>query len=376
MDQKFGADGNFYLLTYGDGFFNINPDAAMEKFSYVKGLRAPIAVLNATPTDGQAPLTVAFSSEGSNDPDPGDSIRFDWDLDGNGTIDSIDPNPSFTYTANGVYTARLTVTDSSGKSASANTTITVGNTSPTVDITVPLAGGLFAFGDTIPFSVTVSDPEDGAIDCSRVQVTFVLGHDTHGHAEESTTGCSGVLHTLADDVSHGGNVFGIVSASYTDRGGAGGIPPLTKVDQHQIRQKRQEVEFALEQSGTNTAPTADVGGGLQRGSLGNGDWIALNGPFNLLNIDSITFRTSGGSGASGTGAVEIHLDAVDGPVLATVTIAATANATTYVSQTFPLDDPGGAHKVYLVFRPVAGGPGNNFFNLNWVEFGGQGISVP
>jgi hypothetical protein len=31
---------------------------------------------------------------------------------------------------------------------------------------------------------------------------------------------------------------------------------------------------------------------------------------------------------------------------------------------------------YLVFRPVAGGPANNFFNLNWVEFGGQGISVP
>ena len=31
---------------------------------------------------------------------------------------------------------------------------------------------------------------------------------------------------------------------------------------------------------------------------------------------------------------------------------------------------------YLVFRAVAGGPANNFFNLNWVEFGGQGISVP
>jgi hypothetical protein len=61
---------------------------------------------------------------------------------------------------------------------------------------------------------------------------------------------------------------------------------------------------------------------------------------------------------------------------ATLTIAPTADATTYASQTFPLDDPGGMHKVYLVFRPVAGGPGNNFFNLNWVEFGGQGISVP
>jgi Carbohydrate binding module (family 6) len=65
-----------------------------------------------------------------------------------------------------------------------------------------------------------------------------------------------------------------------------------------------------------------------------------------------------------------------GPILTTVTIAPTANATTYASQTFPISDPGGLHKVYLVFRPVAGGPANNFFNLNWVEFGGQGISIP
>ena len=55
------------------------------------------------------------------------------------------------------------------------------------------------------------------------------------------------------------------------------------------------MEFVVEQSGTNTAPTSDVGGGLQRGSLGNGDWLALNGPFNLVNINSLTFRTSGGS---------------------------------------------------------------------------------
>ena len=45
MDMMWGDDGNFYLLTYGDGFFAINPDAALVKFSYVKGLRAPIAVL-------------------------------------------------------------------------------------------------------------------------------------------------------------------------------------------------------------------------------------------------------------------------------------------------------------------------------------------
>src|SRR4029450_3998942 len=106
MDMMWGDDGTFYLLTYGDGFFNVNPDAALVRFSYVKGLRAPIAVLTATPTNGIAPLTVAFSSEGSRDPDPADSIRFAWDFTNDGVVDSVDPDPSFTYTANGVYTAR------------------------------------------------------------------------------------------------------------------------------------------------------------------------------------------------------------------------------------------------------------------------------
>ena len=41
MDLQWGADGAFYLLTYGDGFFNINQDAGMYKWQYVKGTRAP-----------------------------------------------------------------------------------------------------------------------------------------------------------------------------------------------------------------------------------------------------------------------------------------------------------------------------------------------
>ena len=53
MDMEFGPDGNLYLLTYGDGFFAINPDAAMERFEYVKGLRAPVPCRSARrrPTD-------------------------------------------------------------------------------------------------------------------------------------------------------------------------------------------------------------------------------------------------------------------------------------------------------------------------------------
>ena len=69
MDMQFGADGAFYLLTYGNGFNVISPDAGMYKWEYVKGQRAPNAVMSADRTDGPAPLTVQFSSDGSRDPD-------------------------------------------------------------------------------------------------------------------------------------------------------------------------------------------------------------------------------------------------------------------------------------------------------------------
>src|SRR5215212_2745610 len=231
MDLQIGADGNFYLLTYGDGFFAANADAGLYRWSYVKGTRAPNAVLNTDRTDGPVPLTVQFSSTGTKDPDPGDALFYEWDFNGDGAVDSTDPAASYTYTTAGVYVAKLTVTDSAGKKDIKTVTITAGNTSPTVTINTPVDGDFFDWGQSIPYTVTVTDPEDGAIDCSRVQVTFVLVHDQHGHGEATATGCSGTLQTLAEYASHGGYIAGGISASYTDTGG-GGQPALTSQAQH------------------------------------------------------------------------------------------------------------------------------------------------
>jgi hypothetical protein len=64
-------------------------------------------------------------------------------------------------------------------------------------------GGFFQWGDRIPWTVTVDDPEDTTIDCTRVAATFVLGHDTHGHASETQMGCSGVFQTDTSDAAGG-----------------------------------------------------------------------------------------------------------------------------------------------------------------------------
>ena len=163
----------------------------------------------------------------------------------------------------------------------------------------------------------------------------------------------------------------MISASYTDLGGAGGVPSLTTVDQNQIRQKLFQVEEALNQSGTNTAASTDVGGGLQRGSLSAGDWIEVNGPTNLLNINSLTFRVTGGT-PTPSGTVELWRDAINaaggGTLVSSFTINGTA-AGTYASRTFPLTDPGGTHKLFLVFSNA------NTYSLNWVEFVGSGVGT-
>jgi cytochrome c len=227
----------------------------------------------------------------------------------------------------------------------------------------------------------VTDPEDGAIECSRVQVTFVLVHDQHGHAEQTQSGCSGVMNTVADDANHGGAIAGALSASYTDLG-ANGQPALTSQDQNVVQTRRQEVEFVTDQSGTNTATTNDpTGGGLHRGSLDPGDWIALNRSYFVGNMDKkIRFRFAGGSATNPAGAdraaVEIHLDSLTGPIATTVTLKSTGtNNNTWTTQEFDLDFTG-THRLFFVFRGVTGGPANGFGNLNWVEFPGAGAGVP
>ena len=88
----------------------------------------PTAAASATPTSGTVPLAVAFNGSGSSDPDPGDSITYAWDLDGDGAFDdATGAQPNYTYEAAGTYTAKLQVTDSHGATAtSAPLTITVG----------------------------------------------------------------------------------------------------------------------------------------------------------------------------------------------------------------------------------------------------------
>ena len=83
----------------------------------------PQVSITANPTSGTAPLTVAFTSNAS-DPD-GSIVSRSWTFGDGGT--STLSAPSHVYQAAGSYSARLTVTDNAGATASAVVTINVSN---------------------------------------------------------------------------------------------------------------------------------------------------------------------------------------------------------------------------------------------------------
>jgi len=64
-----------------------------------------VADFEATPTNGTAPLTVAFT-----DLSTGNINTWEWDFDNNGTVDSNEQNPQWTYDKAGWYSVKLTVT--------------------------------------------------------------------------------------------------------------------------------------------------------------------------------------------------------------------------------------------------------------------------
>jgi len=233
MDMEFGPDGALYVLEYGDGYFDENPDAALSKINFVRGNHTPLVKVAATPGGGQAPLNVTFSSAGTGDLD-GDKLSFDWDFDSDGKVDSHKPNPTHTFTKNGSYQPTLRVTDKTGRSASAYAPVLVGNQPPVINlvITSPKAGDPFHFGDTVTYTVTVTD--DQPVDCNKVIVSYVLGHEQHGHPQSATAGCSGSITTPLDS-GHAGaaNLSAIFGVSYTDPGSSG-QPELTGTVQVQL----------------------------------------------------------------------------------------------------------------------------------------------
>lgn len=142
-------DGKFYFANYGQdvvytatetGTFTefgrdewsfpvdirLAPSGRIQMASIAQGILYEL-VHNSSPTGRPSAiaavtnisgLTASFNSAASSDPD-NDVLKFHWDFDQDGHVDSTLANPTFTFFVPGVYQVLLTAVDTSGQSSPA-----------------------------------------------------------------------------------------------------------------------------------------------------------------------------------------------------------------------------------------------------------------
>ncbi|WP_435812932.1 carbohydrate-binding protein [Streptomyces tendae] len=353
MDTDFGPDGALYVLDYGTGGNN----QALYRIEYVGGNnRNPVAKAAVDKTSGALPLTVRFSSQGSSDPEGG-PLTYAWDF-GDGST-STQADPSHTYTTRGTFRPTLTVKDPEGLTGTASLVITTGNTAPTVTLQTPADGALFSFGDTVPFRVQVTDPEEATVDCAKVKITYLLGHDSHTHSITSANGCGGTLDVPQDgEHDSAANLYGVLDAEYTDDGG------LTGHAVHTLQPRHRQAEHYTARSGIETAAHGTAEGGTTVGFTDDGDWISFK-PYHLTGADRFSARVSS-AGAGGT--LEIRAGSATGTLLGAADVPVTGSWETFTEVSTGLSGiPADGTELYLVFRGPAGQ--GNLFDLDAFTFG-------
>jgi glucose/arabinose dehydrogenase len=175
-----GPDTNLYWVMYS------STGGQVRRIRYVGGGNsAPVAIADASPRSGQAPLEVQFIGDRSYDVD-GQPLRHSWDF-GDGTPASAQANPTHTYTQPGVYDAVLTVTEdvAGGQSYEATVRVNVGSTPPVVSIESPEDGSTYRVGDVISLAGRGTTPT-GPLPAEALSWELRHGHNEHFHYETPT----------------------------------------------------------------------------------------------------------------------------------------------------------------------------------------------
>ncbi|MCI0447235.1 PQQ-dependent sugar dehydrogenase [bacterium] len=208
----FGVDAsNPVMLETGPGgdlFYADFDGGKIMRIQYTASNNPPTAAIQANPTFGDAPLFVQFDGSNSSDPDPGATLFYNWDLDGDGQYDdSTIVNPVYTYPDTGSsyqVTVGLKVTDDDGGSDTESIVITIGNTPPTANISQPLPSLTWKVGDVISFQGSGSDIQDGIMAPSSMQWDVIMHHcpggtpDCHTHIIQSFVGVDQGTFTAPD----------------------------------------------------------------------------------------------------------------------------------------------------------------------------------
>ncbi|WP_281085411.1 PKD domain-containing protein, partial [Methanosarcina acetivorans] len=158
------SQGNIYIVGYtASTDFPVNSNAyqnassgSYDVFVSKLDLKLPVAAFSANVTSGDNPLIVQFTDQSTS----GIPISWAWDFNNDGSIDSIEQNPRYTYTIPGNYTVNLTVTNSQGSDSEVKADyISVSGSvlPPVADFTSDVTTGI------APLTVHFSDISTGSV---------------------------------------------------------------------------------------------------------------------------------------------------------------------------------------------------------------------
>ncbi|MFB7596705.1 glycoside hydrolase family 16 protein [Streptomyces sp. NPDC056160] len=147
-------------------------------------------------------------------------------------------------------------------------------------------------------------------------------------------------------------------------GGGGTTPPPTG---NRDAYNPVQAESYDGQSGVNSEPTTDSGGGQDIGSVANGDWALYKG-VNFGSAGATQFYARVASGAAGgvSGLVEVRLDSRSNAPVGRFALANTGGWQSWRTVPANISRVTGTHDVYLTF--TSGQPAD-FVNVNWFDFG-------
>jgi glucose/arabinose dehydrogenase len=187
IDIQIGPDGDLYYVDFGDSF---GGPGSIRHIIPPGSNKLPTASFTAVPDQGDAPLDVQFDAGASSDPE-GSALTYAWDLDGDGQYDdATGATASRSYSSIGNVTVGLRVTDIAGGTDTDSHVVMVGNTAPVPVISTPSASLTWKVGDTINFSGSAMDAQDGALPASSLDWTLTLWHCPdlcHAHILDSSS---------------------------------------------------------------------------------------------------------------------------------------------------------------------------------------------
>lgn len=216
VDLAVDADGSLYYLQRGNG--------ALYKIEYTAS-QVPSIGTQPTSQTVSAGGSVTFTVTANGAP----TLTYQWQRKNSGatTFTNIAGATSASYTLTNASAAdnnaqfRVVVTNSSGTATSNAATLTVtANQAPTATIITPAQGTLYSGGETISYSGTGTDPEQGDLPASAFTWRVDFQHDTHAHPFIApTSGAKSGTFVIPTTGETAANVFYRIYLTVTDAGG-------------------------------------------------------------------------------------------------------------------------------------------------------------